>query len=318
MFALCGFILTENNSIQKDKTRQKKGQNKDIGEMEMALTFSGFLKKLFLYCGDSISEATFVTEALENIIFNRDNDDLQKKVSAFGMDDNDLRKLYNGTKILSATSARYVISHLDVEHFADYVEEKITEDARAFLCNDFELYLGNVTPSDICKKVAGLFGKILREIAEKGKSATGIPPQKVSSNFTVEKELTEIVKTLAKMPISQLKIELTYEPVNVNKKIKADNSFKDEVRYNVINYYRFVENLFKEASKNNSTMFDEIARQVQYAYESFSLQEQDQEMIFDKLVEWLKRKVMYVSDHSCRIIISFFVQNCEVFRATTE
>ena len=86
----------------------------------------------------------------------------------------------------------------------------------------------------------------------------------------------------------------------------------------MIDYYLFVENLFKEASQQNSGFFDNIAEQVKYHSDNFIANNLPQEEVFDKMVDWLKAKVSGVGYTACRIIISFFVQNCEVFHAFTE
>lgn len=283
----------------------------------MTLTFSGFLQKLFKYCCGNDSTATFVTTVLEKIIFNRDNDDLAEKVAAFNMDENDLRKIFNGKKSLSRKSARYILSHLDEVNFADYIVEQTTDDTRILLCKEFESYIGNTDKDNISAKIATLLSNIIQAIADKNKTTNTVPLPQLS-DFTIEQELTEVIKTLATSPLEQLKIELTYEPVNVDRKILSNGVLKADIRKYVIDYYLFIEGLFKDASKQNSAFFDIIAEQVKYHSDNFIEQNLPQEIVFDNMVNWLKAKVSYVSDTACRIIISFFVQNCEVFHAITE
>ena len=40
--------------------------------------------------------------------------------------------------------------------------------------------------------------------------------------------------------------------------------------------------------------------------------------IFNQMVDWLMTKTLSESKEACEIVISFFVQNCEVFREITE
>lgn len=284
----------------------------------MTLSFSEYLKKLYNYCGGDDSVATFVTTVLEKIIFNRDNDDLTKKVAAFNMDDNDLRKIFNGKKQISSKSARYIVAHLDEVAFSEFIIERTTEDTRVLLCKEFEPYVGNADKNSISTKISTLLSNIFQNIAKKGKNTKNTEMPQPLSDFTIERELTEIVKTLAATPLEQLKIELTYEPVNVDKKILSNGTLKDDIRKYVIDYYLFVENLFKEASQQNSGFFDNIAEQVKYHSDNFIANNLPQEEVFDKMVDWLKAKVSGVGYTACRIIISFFVQNCEVFHAFTE
>ena len=40
--------------------------------------------------------------------------------------------------------------------------------------------------------------------------------------------------------------------------------------------------------------------------------------IFDNMVHWLQNKTQCASTSACEAVISFFVQNCEVFNEITE
>ena len=40
--------------------------------------------------------------------------------------------------------------------------------------------------------------------------------------------------------------------------------------------------------------------------------------IFDELVAWVMRKTLSTSNDACEAVVSFFVQNCEVFHEITE
>ena len=44
----------------------------------------------------------------------------------------------------------------------------------------------------------------------------------------------------------------------------------------------------------------------------------DKTLIFSKIVEWIKNNTQSNSVEACEAIVSFFVQNCEVFYEITE
>ncbi|MEI3527074.1 MAG: ABC-three component system protein [Bacilli bacterium] len=44
----------------------------------------------------------------------------------------------------------------------------------------------------------------------------------------------------------------------------------------------------------------------------------DQNIIFNKMVEWLKFKTQEITNDACEIVISYFIQNCEVFDEITK
>lgn len=284
----------------------------------MALKFSELLQKLYPFCGSNGTTSKFVTTVLEKTIFNIDDDDLTKKVAAFNMDDNDLRKIYNGKKTISKPSARYILSHLDENSLAEYICDQTTDDARILLCEEFEPYVGNADKNNISTKISRLLVEILKTIAAPKENALPKKSPAQISDFEMERELTEIVKTLATLPPEQLDAKLVYDPVNVDEKISSDSALKSDVRKYVIDYYVFVEGLFKDAARQKSAFFDELAKQVKFNCDIMISQNGNQEVVFDKMVAWLKGKVTFASDTACRIIISFFVQNCEVFHAISE
>lgn len=285
----------------------------------MAITFSEFLQKLYNFCSGNDNTSTFVTTVLEKIIFNRDNDDLAKKVAAFNMDENDLRKIYNGKKTLSATSIRYILSHIDKQNFAEFITDSTTDDARILLCEEFEPNVGNADKDNIADKIATLLVNILKEIVvPKNKKTDTLPLQQISK-FDTEQELTEIVKALALLPQERLNDLLKYKPYNVDKKVLPENAIlKKDIKQDVVDFYLFVEGLFNNATAKNSLFFDQIAEQVKIASDNYISQGLPQEIVFNNMVDWLQSKVAFASRSSCRIIISFFVQNCEVFHAFTE
>ena len=163
-----------------------------------------------------------------------------------------------------------------------------------------------------------MFTSILREIVTKKDIAVNKPATLELSNFALERELTEIVKDLASLPPEQRKINLTYEPYKVDNKILPENfSLISEIKKDVVENYVYIEELFKNASQKNALFFDQIASEVKYVCDNLISQLHSQEMVFYRMVEWLKSKVSYKSDIACRKIISFFVQNCEVFHAFT-
>lgn len=284
----------------------------------MAMKFSELIQRLYPYCGGDDTTSEFVTTILEKVIFNIDNDDLTKKVAVFNMDDNDLRKIYSGKKGISKPSARYILSHLDENGLTEYICDRTTDDARILLCEEFEPYVGNADKDNIANKIYHLLVEILKSIAmPQGNTLPKKSPAQIS-DFEMERELTEIVQTLAQLPPEQLDTKLIYNSVNVDKKIISDTVLKSDVRKYVIDYYVFVEGLFKNAARQNSAFFDELAKQVKFNCDIMISQNVNQEVVFDKMVAWLKSKVTFASDTACRIIISFFVQNCEVFHAISE
>ena len=61
-----------------------------------------------------------------------------------------------------------------------------------------------------------------------------------------------------------------------------------------------------------------ICSEVKAAYLSIKKMTDDQNIIFNKMVEWLKFKTQEITNDACEIVISYFIQNCEVFDEITK
>ena len=100
----------------------------------------------------------------------------------------------------------------------------------------------------------------------------------------------------------------------VRKKV-SDKLLCEKVLSYVTQYFTFVRNEFKKLQPE--TAFELIACQFKqfFLQAEKSLIKQDQ--IFDQLVEWVANKTQ-ASRVASEIVVSFFIQNCEVFRETSK
>ena len=61
-----------------------------------------------------------------------------------------------------------------------------------------------------------------------------------------------------------------------------------------------------------------LSEQIRGAFLKMESISKDKSLIFSKIVEWIKNKTQSNSVEACEAIVSFFVQNCEVFYEITE
>lgn len=276
------------------------------------MNFNEFAQKLYTRCGNGETQSNFLRELFFKISSEHDD-------SIFKIDDDYLRKIFSGKRKLPQKSASYLLTHLDKSKFDTYIYDLLAEDALVELCNDFESIVGNSSAEDISTKIADLFKSILERIVAKKEISDNKTTTLELSSFALERELSEIVKDLASLRPEQRKINLSYEPYKVDNKILPGNfSLISEIKKDVVENYVYIEDLFKNASLKNATFFDQLASEVKYVCDNLIFQPHSQETVFYQMVAWLKSKASCKSDIACRKIISFFVQNCEVFHAFTE
>ena len=123
-------------------------------------------------------------------------------------------------------------------------------------------------------------------------------------SFSV-KQLSEVsdedLKGIGKLNYNSLKISQKVEMVPLRKRIEAD----------VTSYYPFCRQCFKEIDETG-TLFDIICLSIRKSYLKLKSEGLDKEEIFEKMTDWLVSKT-HASRVSCGIMLSFFVQNCDMY-----
>ena len=84
-----------------------------------------------------------------------------------------------------------------------------------------------------------------------------------------------------------------------------------------LRHYENIKKHFALLDKVEEGTFDDIATSVKHIYNKFSRTYSTQEEIFNALVDWLNEKTFNDSNYrtACEIVMAFFIQDCEVFRA---
>ena len=133
---------------------------------------------------------------------------------------------------------------------------------------------------------------------------------------TLEKSIEMIIDTINNDDSLQLS-ELNYNAVPIDKKFGNSNKIlKAKVKAYVLSYYTLIR---KKISENvDSCNFNKISRRVRNCFEDLNDHSDDRGEIFNALVEWLNNKTLNKSREACEVIISFYIQECEVFNEITK
>ncbi|MBQ9790694.1 MAG: hypothetical protein IJW24_03770 [Clostridia bacterium] len=113
--------------------------------------------------------------------------------------------------------------------------------------------------------------------------------------------------------------ELSFEPKYLKNKFYINEvSIKRKIKNYVVEYYPFIRDILKEMDGKNGFHQNILAEQIRSCFIKINDKTQDKEIIFQHLVQWIKNKTLCSSNIACEIIVSFFVQNCEVFYEISE
>lgn len=108
--------------------------------------------------------------------------------------------------------------------------------------------------------------------------------------------------------------KLNYSPVALANKFACNERLlKSRIAAYVINYYPYIRDLFRNMEGKNGFRINVLSMQIKSAFTKMEDISIDKEEIFNQLVEWIYSKTLSVSRSACEAIVSFFVQNCEVF-----
>ncbi len=130
----------------------------------------------------------------------------------------------------------------------------------------------------------------------------------------VDEEINKIVASLASFPGDAFE-ELSLEALMVD--AKSDETLnglvKLKIKNNIKYFYSDIKYKFSELDRAKPYTSDTIYSQVKTYYLKLKRQGLDQTQIFSALTDWLKNSTDSKNTEVSEIMVSFFVQNCEVY-----
>ena len=212
-------------------------------------------------------------------------------------------------------TARYQIAHIyphsPTPQEAVLLEnvERLSSDPEALdnlipLCNNCHVEFDNPRTVEAYEEMVAIKKRLIREQRIKG----------IYTSEIIEQEIINLVHALSSLNETDVQ-ELSYDVVAVDDKLKNCKSivFKRKVKSNVVQYFPFVQQQFRNIDALTPGQFDVIATQIKGFYVKAIQIEQTEEAIFGHIVDWLSKKTGCTQNTALEIIVSFFVQNCEVF-----
>lgn len=124
--------------------------------------------------------------------------------------------------------------------------------------------------------------------------------------------IERVIGKIPGIPIERI-MELNYKPTQVaNKMDKTDPALFMKINTYVSGYYPDVRDLFKQAEVESGFNFEKFCSQVKFKFTVIKDSGLTQGQMFDELVDWLSGATNEDRE-PCEVIISYFVQKCEVF-----
>lgn len=130
----------------------------------------------------------------------------------------------------------------------------------------------------------------------------------------IDKQINQVISSLASFSGDALE-ELSLDAITIDS--KSDKTLealvKLKIKTNVRYFYTDIKSKFSELDKGEPYTSDIIYSQVKTYYLKLKKKNLDQTQIFSALTDWIKNVTDCKSTEVSEIIVSFFVQNCEVY-----
>jgi hypothetical protein len=128
----------------------------------------------------------------------------------------------------------------------------------------------------------------------------------------LEEDIRTVLDALGQIRDTSDLEQLEYDALRIDEKFEPENFIlKNETQVQVVTYYRYIEKVFSDSNDD----FDVIAAEIKISSRKLEKAGLSQGDVITHLSEWIRNKsgLGTGSRLACNIVVSFFIQNCEVF-----
>lgn len=191
-----------------------------------------------------------------------------------------------------------------------YGHDSETMDNKIALCHDcHEDYDNNKTKE-----------KYEYFLALKKKLSASYQVQMNVAQFNIEQELKDVISRLSTFTSEDIPdTHLDYNPKTISEKIDGAKHYllKDSIEHDVRTYFVFIQKEIEYYCKQSNADIESVALAFKGSYLKCKQKNLGVEDTFSTLITWVTSKVG-CSDTVAHILVSYFVQNCEVYEKLSE
>lgn len=138
--------------------------------------------------------------------------------------------------------------------------------------------------------------------------------EQVLQDMQLENQLVTVIEGLTNIEIDSSAIDLAYDAKKIDDKIPDNVVLQFTIKAYVSMYYNWIRERFSQL-ENGTFMFEILAMQIKTAYLRFKGMGYGREKIFKVLTDFILEKEKLTDRYyeAARIVVAFFVANCEVF-----
>ena len=134
----------------------------------------------------------------------------------------------------------------------------------------------------------------------------------------MEKGIVGVISKVKKLKEKDLS-NASLDPKEIKQKLKPTDDMALYVTVNayVTTYYIKLREIMMNADKRGDIDYDEVQDQIHAIYKSLKIANKSKVEIFNEIAQKL-HNLSLQEDIFCQIVVSYFIQSCEVFDAITQ
>lgn len=131
----------------------------------------------------------------------------------------------------------------------------------------------------------------------------------------LENEITNVIHRISNFSDEESIAILSFNPVEIENKIEKQNGLLlKRISHHVEDYFNFISDVLKEADQAGIIHLAQFRKQLRNSFNRIKDMQTNQNEIFDLLVRRLS-DITKESAEACAALISYFVQECDIFDA---
>lgn len=204
--------------------------------------------------------------------------------------------------------------HICKSQFEGFLEESLNEDLYSDLCKDFSSFIPDITEDNLFQKITDEFCLIIENESKKQKAKSTKKSEQVSS-LSIESQLSVILNKISSYRPEEAP-SLNYSPVSVHEKLSDVPMLETMVQAFAAKYYPVLDELVIKKTSTGQIDSKAICDVMKNKYLQLKKMKKDKQTIFNDIAFYIQ-SLSSMDELACKIVVSFFIQKCEVFDAIT-
>ena len=243
-----------------------------------------------------------------------------------GINDTVLRKMASNTPNsrkhgkLSRKLAIRIADAYDPTEFINYIDG-LEIAKKEILLDLFKKDINGMNLNNISKKLSTKLQCIIFDISmetydmSKRESTTGdklssydrLTRDKLSKKYL--KKLIDNISCIDPDKITALRVTTT----SIKRKFsRRENSLRNNIVPSIIMYFKYIDKLLSDKEKNSGLDSDNIRMIVRNKFIELDKKNYSKDKIYNLMINWMTH-LLDADENSCKILLSYFIQSCEVF-----